>query len=182
MYSHDPFQTYQMFGQYSPSQLPYGQAGVLYNTLNPLAQGHQSINPLLGLHNPVLGGYPQPQLFNPFAQSPLAALAWQNPLLAASLQTPGIFSAFGQPGLPQQTIPLHYSLAPQTLLGSPQLSQQGCLPTMLGGGIGQPYGQWNPQTIPGAGMGQPFGQWNPITQASLRQQSGYGISPLAGCF
>ena len=176
MHTHDPFQSYQMLGQYSPSQLPFGQplAG-LYPTLNPIAGAYQTPNPIFGLSNPAIGGgygnymnplqqglgaqggYPGPQaglnpllgLHNPFIQSPIAQLAWQNPWLAASLQNQ-FNSPFAQLGGGQQQSPFHYPLAPQT---------------MTGGGIGQPYGQLNP-----------------FAQTALRQQTGYGFSPLGGCF
>jgi hypothetical protein len=180
MMTHDPFQNYQTLGQYAGAATPYGLPyTALQPTFNPMGMAGQPQIPGIGGY----GIYPNPlqglsqiaplqqllalnslvaSLHNPLLhqQSP-----WHNHLLAAGLQNPQT----GYPGWPQQP-QSNYPLAPQTLLGA--------------GGIGQPYAQQFgfpqvPQGLLGGGIGQNI---HPLAQLALRQATGYGISPLAGCF
>jgi hypothetical protein len=181
MMTHDPFQNYQTTGAYPGGGTPFGQPyGPFQSPFNPMAQtGQQPGNPGIGGN----GIYPQQlqgggtpgqqgllqQLLalnslaasqqNPLLQHPLAQSLWQNPLLAASLQNPLLNPMLAYHGWPQQQ-----------QQGWPQQQQQFNYPPA-------------PQSLIGAGgIGQPFGQFNPLAHLALRQATGYGISPFAGYF
>jgi hypothetical protein len=145
-------QTLQGAGQQSPWQQQF-------QPVNPLAVGLQ--NQLL---HQQLAQLAQAQLAQAqLAQAQLAqGQLGQNPGLGANLQNPQLNPMLAYQGWPQQQTQFTYPLAPQSLIGA---------------GIGQPFGQ-----IGVGGIGQPFGQINPLQQLALRSAMGYGVSPLAGCF
>jgi hypothetical protein len=193
MMTHDPFQNYQTLGAYPGGATPFGLPySAFQSPFNPAAIAGQPVQ------NPGAGGYgfyPQqthgvgnpgqqgilqqllalnplagPQ--NPYLQHPLAQSLWQNPFLAASLQSPLLNPALAYQGWPQPQQQFHYPQAQ----GWPQQQQFSYPPapqTMIGsGGFGQqPFTQINP-----------LAQFNPLAQLALRQATGYGISPLTGCF
>jgi hypothetical protein len=191
MMTHDPFQNYQTIGAYSGGATPFGLPYTAFHPyLNPLAVGGQPFA------NPGIGGgygiYPQPLqgLGITGQQGPFQQLLGVNPLVAALQQVPfqqllGVnpLAALQNPWLQHaltqsvwQNPVLTASL--QNPLLNPILAHQAWL---------QQQPQFNyplaPQSLIGAGgIGQPFGQIHPLAQLGLRPTTGYGISPLAGCF
>lgn len=183
MMNHDPFQSYQTGaypGGITPFGSPYAQYtnpalfgfGGLQNPVlqNPMLQNAMAQNPLL--QNPILQN---PILQNPLLQNPLLQhalhqhlqqLAWQNPLLTQAHGWPQ--QQQQQFGYPQQQFGY-----PQQQFGYPQQQQFGYPQQQLGYPLA-------PQGLIGGGIGQPFGQLHPLAQLALRQATGYGISPYGG--
>jgi hypothetical protein len=124
----------QQLQGYSQQPQGIGQQGIAQQ--NPWQQQIPQWNPMAAaLQNPMPQHH---QLTHP---------SWQNPLLAASLQNPLLNPLLAFQAWQQQQAQLPYQLAPQSLIGG--------------------------------GIGQQFGQINPLALQALRQ-GGLGTNPFVG--
>jgi hypothetical protein len=198
MMTQDPFQTYQTpySGGVTPFGLPLTTPfQSSYNPFTgPSALGTQQI----GLQSNPMAGSPYGLPYNPIAQWAQNPFATQiNPLLAIALQQQHAYgpnpwinplqAGLHNPAL-QNPIPhplaaagfgqgiglgagLHNPMVGHHAWGQPQHSPFGYLPpqTLLGSGIGQGYGPFQPY---GAGV-NPYAQ-GPYAQAASRSPIGFG--------